>query len=47
MGISSIIHATYQINYNQLNINSNTGYDGTLSLNESNFSPLINTAYYF
>ena len=47
IGIKTIIHATYQINYNQLSINSNTGYDGTLSLNETSFSPLIKTAYYF
>ncbi|MBO7044638.1 hypothetical protein J6W34_09210 [bacterium] len=45
--ISSIITASYTINYLQLTISSNTGYDGTLSINESSFGSLINTPYYF
>ncbi|MBQ5492664.1 MAG: hypothetical protein IIT78_02155, partial [Mycoplasmataceae bacterium] len=47
VGISTAITASYTINYSQLTISSNTGHDGTLSINESSFGSLINTAYYF
>ncbi|MBQ5492821.1 MAG: hypothetical protein IIT78_02990, partial [Mycoplasmataceae bacterium] len=46
-GISSIITASYTINYSQLTISSNTGYDGTLSLNNTNFGSIIAHPYYF
>ncbi|MBO6022085.1 hypothetical protein J6P68_04610 [bacterium] len=46
-GISSIITASYTINYLQLTISSNTGYDGTLSLNNTNFGSIITHPYYF
>ncbi|MBQ5500972.1 MAG: hypothetical protein IIT81_02020, partial [Mycoplasmataceae bacterium] len=50
VGISTPITASYTVNYSQLNINSSTiyyGNNGTLSINESSFSSLIQTPYYF
>ncbi|MBQ5543518.1 MAG: hypothetical protein IIT97_01095, partial [Mycoplasmataceae bacterium] len=47
VGISAPITASYTINYSQLTISSNTGYDGTLTLNNTNFGSIITHPYYF